>query len=188
MSPKAGFRIGFVLAAAGVIGALAWTVLSFERLDRQIADYPRVEVPGSGAVTLEKRKHIVYLEGPGVEDNRHPVKIVMRHRRSERRVSAKPYDGTLSYSSEDSELQALATVTPPVAGLYDVRTEGHDDLFGYDLAFGDSSAPKVGRIILGTFAIGGVGMLAALIVLVVSGKWRERVRGPLFGSDSPSDF
>lgn len=189
MAPTAGFRIGFVLAACGVIGSLVWTLVSFERLDREIAAYPRVEVPGSAAVTLEVRKHIVYLEGPGVEENRHPVKIVMRHRRSERRVSAKPYDKVpFAYSNEDTELQALATVTPPVAGLYDVRTDGHDDLIGYDLAFGDSTGPKAGRIIIGAFVIAGIPMLAALILLVVSGKWRERERGPLFGTGSPDDF
>ena len=189
MAPKAGFRIAVVLAACGVIGSLVWTLVSFERLDREIAAYPRVELLSSEAVTLEARRHIVYLEGPGVEDNRHPVKIVMRHRRSERRVSAKPYDKTpFAYSNEDTELQALATVTPPVAGVYDVRTEGHDDLIGYNVAFGDSTGPKAGRIIIGAFAIAGIPMLAALIVLVVSGKWRERERGPLFGTGSPNDF
>jgi len=189
MSSRAGFWIALVLAAGGVIGSLVWTLVSFERLDATIADYPRVEVPGSAAVALEKRRHIVYLEGPGVEDNRHPVKIVMRHRRSERRVSAKPYDKTpFAYSNEDTELQALATVTPPVSGLYDVRTDGHDDVIGYDLAFGDSTGPKAGRIIVGAFGIAGIPMLAALIVLVVSGKWRERERGPLFGPGSPNDF
>ncbi len=130
----------------------------------------RVEVPGSGSVRLEARKYILYLEGTESDEAEHPVKIVMRHRRSERRVSAAPYKGSYSFEpGEEVPLTAVATVTPPLAGVYDVRTDGHDDLYGFDLAFGEKTDGQTGWIILGTFLIAGVLGFAGLAVLIAGG-------------------
>ena len=178
MSAKAGFRTGAVLMFLAVVAAVAWTWLSFDRLDADAAGFPRVEVPDSGAVRLEARKYVLYLEGPNSDHNTHPVRVVMRHRRTERSVSAKPYKGTFSYEGDDVPLTALSTVTPPLAGIYDVRTAGHDDLYGDYLAFGDALAGRSGRIILGAFAIAAVLGCAGLGVLVVTGNRPERGSRP----------
>ena len=109
--------------ALAVLGASAWTALSFDRLNDDIDDFQRVEVPGDGTVRLDARKYIVYLVGPAADESRRPLTIAVTHRASEQAVPARIYDGTFTYSFGKT-LAAQATVTAPRSGVYDVRTAG----------------------------------------------------------------
>ncbi len=188
MSHRSGLWISAALMAAGVVGAFAWTILRFDAIAADAESWARVEVPGSGSARLEAREYVLYLEGPRADENEHPVKIVLRHRPSERRVSARPYDGTFAFTpGEEVPLAAIATVTPPRAGVYDVRTSGDDDLYGFDLAFGAKIAGRLGLTMVGMFAIPIALAIPALLVLVVSGVWRTRDRRWLRWNASPGD-
>ena len=174
---KAAFWIGGVLMTLAVLGAIAWTVLAFDRLNDDIDRFQRVDVPGEASVRLDARKYILYLVGPGADELRRPLTIAVTHRASERLVPARVYAGTFTYAFGET-LAAQATVTAPAAGVHDVRIAAPADLVGYELAFGDSIAGRVGRIIGVAFVIGGVLGLGGLGVMIASGVRRSRSRRP----------
>ena len=177
MTPRMGGLIGISLMILGVIGTMAWLMVSFGRLDDDVARYPRVEALSKEAVRLQARRYTLYLVGEGSVENTHPLKIVMTHRRSGRRVSAKPYEGSFAHEG-DEVMAAQATVTPAEAGVYDVVTDGHDDLALFQLAFGDKLDGRGLRILLFAGIIVVVPGIAGLALMLASGAWRRRGHRP----------
>jgi len=71
--------------------------------------------------------------------------------------------------------RAQGTVTPPQAGIYELRAaSAADPAAGYAVALGDSIAGRIVRTILGAFAIGGVLLAAGIALLVTTGVRRRR--------------
>ena len=172
------FRVGAVLMTAAVGGAIAWVVVGFDRLNGDVAGWPRVEVPGSAQMQLEARRYILYLEGEGSGDHPRPVKVVIKNSRTEERVRATPYESTFGYTpGEESELTAVATVSPQRAGLYEVRASGADADDLMDLAFGDAFGRRLAWIFGGALLLGAVLGISAIVVWIRGGVWAQRVRG-----------
>lgn len=83
---------------------------------------------------------------------------------------------SLTYSINDQEGSAQATVTPAHPGAYVVRTNSDLPRAGANVALGPSIAGQLLRGILGTFAIGGLLVGSGVILLVVTGVRRSRAR------------
>ncbi len=173
MTSKAGYWIGGGLIACAVAGAILWAVLAFAHIVGTIDDFQHVAIPASESVRLEARKYVVYVEGPNADENVPPVRIQVTDDRTEQPVALHDYSSSLTYSFNTTG-SALATVTPPRAGVYRVRTAGSPP--GYQLAIGESIGGKIVAAVVGAFAVGGVLGIAGTVLLIVTGVRRSRRR------------
>jgi hypothetical protein len=182
---RAGYWIGGGLIAAGVVGAVLWFVLSLVNLNNEVDDFQRVPVPGEGTVQLEARKYVIYFEGPNADEAVPRFEIAITETDTERALAIDTYGGSLTYSF-GREGSAQATITPPRAGSYAVRTSGADGTPGAQVAFGRSIAGSILRSILGVFAIGGVVSGAGVVLLVVTIVRRRRARTAAAATATPA--
>jgi hypothetical protein len=88
-------------------------------------------------------------------------------------VTVEPYGGSLTYSFSDRDGSAAGTVTPTRAGPYAVRTDGPRAI-GANVAFGRSLAWPIARVLVGTFAIGGLLLAAGIVLIIVTAVRRSR--------------
>ncbi len=176
MNSRAGYWIGGGLIAAAVVAGVLWVVLSFVSISATLDDFVRVPAPGSQAVALEQRKYIVYFEGPGAgADHVPPIEVTIRDARNEQPLGLAGYSGSLTYSIGGHSGTAQATVTPPRAGRYVVSAATtQEPSAGLDVALGESIGGKIVRAILGAFAIGGLLLVAGIILIVMTVTKRRR--------------
>jgi hypothetical protein len=180
VTSKAGYWIGGGLIVCAVAGAILWAVLGISHIVSTIDDFQHVPIPASQTVRLEARKYVIYVEGPNADEVVPPVRIQVTDDRTETPVSLHDYGGSLTYSFDTSG-SAQATVTPPRAGVYRVRTAGVPEGSGYQLAIGESVGGKIVSAIVGAFAIGGglgIGGIALIIVTAVRRSRRRKQPPP----------
>ena len=187
MTSRAGYWIGAVLIVAAVIGAVLWGVLTFLSIGDRVDDFARAPAPGSARVHLEARKYIIYVEGPGVgEDFSPPVQFQVVGSNGDGALPIAGYGGSLTYSMGGHSGRAQATVTPPRAGTYVLRSASSEPGGGYGVALGESIGGRIVRTILGAFAIGGLGVAAGIALIVTTGvRRRRRGSGPPSSPSSP---
>jgi hypothetical protein len=170
------------LVAFAVVGAIVWVVLAFGRIANTVDGFQRVPIPGRADVRLEARKYVVYVEGPRADQAVPQVTIAITSQGSSTRpLILRPYGGSLTYSL-DRTGSAQATVTPPRAGVYRVRTAGGDTAGSFQLALGDSVGGKIVSAVAGALVIGAVFGIAGIVLLI---RTRRRRRAALPQS-SPS--
>ena len=161
-----GYLIGGGLVAFAVIGAIVWLVLAFAHISNTVDDFQRVPIPGNGEVDLEARKYVIYVEGPRADQAVPPVNIAITKPGSSKRPPIlRSYDGSLTYSLGKTG-SAQATVTPPRAGVYHVRTTGDDTAGSFQLALGDSLGGKIVSAVVGALVIGAVFGIAGIVLLI----------------------
>jgi len=177
---RAGYWIGGGLIVAAIAGAIGWGVLSFVAIGDTVEDFHRAPAPGAASVPLEARKYVVYVEGPGVgRDFVPPVEVHVVDRRAGRALALADYSASLTYSIGGHSGRAVATVTPPRAGSYELRAAATaDPASGFEVALGDSIAGRIVRALLGAFAIGGVLLAAGIALAVTTGVRRRRTPAP----------
>jgi len=136
----------------------------------------RVPAPGSQEVRLEQRKYIVYFEGPGAgEDYIPPIEVTVRDARNEQPLGLAGYNSSLTYSIGGHSGIAQATVTPPRAGRYVVSAATtQEPSAGLEVALGESIGGRIVRAILGAFAVGGLLLVAGIILIVMTAVKRRR--------------
>jgi hypothetical protein len=175
VTSKAGYWIGGGLLVCAVAGAILWGVAAFSRIISTIDDFQHVAIPASEVVRLEARKYVIYIEGPGADQSPPPVRIRVADDRTEQPVAVRDYGASVTYSFNTSG-SALATVTPPRAGAYRVRTEGVDGSSGYRLAIGETIGGKIVSAVVGAFAVGAILGIAGIGLLIATGVRRSRRR------------
>jgi hypothetical protein len=175
VTSKAGYWIGGGLLACAVAGAILWGVVAFGHIISTIDDFQHVAIPASETVRLDARKYVIYVEGPNADEVVPPVRIAITDDRTGQPVSLQDYSSSLTYSF-DTTGSAEATVTPPDAGTYRVRTSGVDDGSGYQIAIGESIGGRIVSAVVGAFAVGGVLGVAGIGLLIATGVRRSRRR------------
>ena len=187
MTSRSGYWIGAGLIVVGVVGAILWGVLSFAGMGDTVDDFARAPAPGMARVDLEARKYIVYVEGPGVgRDFTPPMEILIRDPAADGALPLAGYSGSLTYSMSGHSGSAVATVTPPRAGTYELRAATTaDPSAGFEVALGESIGGRIVRTILGAFAIGGGLLAAGLALMITTGVRRKRRAAPPPPPSSP---
>ena len=185
VTSRAGYWIGGGLIVTAIVGGILWGVLSFAAIGDVVEDFKRARAPGMASVQLEARKYVVYLEGPGVgRDFAPPVEFLLLDPAARQPLPVADYSGSLTYSVSGHSGRAEATVTPPRPGVYELRAgTTADPSAGFAVALGDSVAGRIVRMILGAFAIGGVGLAAGIGFILTTALRRRRRRG---GAPPPS--
>ncbi len=169
------FWIGGLLIATGVVGAAFWFVGGLIALSNAIGDLERVPFPDGGTVMLDDAGgYVVYAEGsdvfvPG------GTRIVVADPDGEPVASA-PYGGSLTYDLGGHSGTAVATFDAPAPGAYRVAALGAGSGFAEELAVGPSFAGDLVRTLVGAFAIGGVGVTAGVVIIIVTAARRSRAR------------
>jgi hypothetical protein len=175
VTSKAGYWIGGGLIVCAVAGAILWAVVAISHIVSTIDDFQHVQIPESKNVRLDAHKYIIYVEGPRADQSVPPVRIQIADARTQRPVPLQAYTSSLTYSFNTTG-SARATVTPPRAGVYRVRTGGVDASSGYQIAIGESVSGKIVSAIVGAFVVGGVLGVSGIALLVVTGVRRSRRR------------
>jgi hypothetical protein len=180
MRSRAGYWIGGGLIVAGIAGAAIWLVSSLIDLSHEVDDFQRVPVPGEATMQLEARKYVVYYEAAGVGEVVPSFQLVIANAQTGAPLTIERYGGSLTYSFFGRDGSAQGTVTPERAGAYVVRTDSVAPAFGANVALGRSIASPLLRLILITFAIGGllVGSGVTLVVVTAVRRSRARSAGP----------
>ena len=174
MRSRVGYWIGAGLICAGVLGAILWAGLVADRLVDRIAGFQPVPIPGREQVRLEERKYVVYVEGPGADENVPAFDMQVTDTRREQRLSLQRYQGSLTYSFHTTGA-AVATFRPPLAGVYTVRTDGPP---GYRVVIGETIARDLTRAIGGAIVIGAAGGIGGVVLLIATGVRRSRPPEP----------
>lgn len=176
---KAGYWIGALLIAAGVIGAIVWIGYRALAFDEAIDDFERVPVGQVGTISLDEGDFVVYAERGAGEPLALAVGEVRMRPAGERgqRVEFEDYDTEFTYDFGGNRVgRAQYTFEIEEAGDYQVAVE--DLGSATTAAFGPSVAGDLVAIGVGATVIGGVGVIAGIVVLVVTSsrrrKWRRR--------------
>ena len=172
---KTGIWLGALLIVAGVVGALAFGVLSFKAMDRQVDDFQRVPVPGQGTVRLDDRKYVVYLESPDGDERLDTFEVFVLDPRTNQPLPIGGYSSKVTYSLGGHAGRARATVTPPAPGSYDVRVAAAGDPASV-VALGPSIGGRIVRMVVGTLLIGGLLGGSGLALLITTSVRRSRAK------------
>jgi hypothetical protein len=161
-------RIWYLAALAVFIGGVIWVVVGAISVNNQVNAFPRVALPGGGAVTLNHSGgYVIYYEGPGAQSGQIPsfnVRIVAAAPPA-RVGSLKSYSGSVTYSFGSRQGRAVLNFQVAHPGRFLVEPSGAPGS-GSDLAFGSSILgglltailPAIGLILLG---------IAAWVVLLI---------------------
>ena len=160
--------------------------MGFVSITQTVEDFERVPIPGTRTLSLEAEKVILYVEGPGADELTPPVRVTVSDARTETRVPIASYNGSLTYSF-DTTGSAVATVTPPRAQSYVVRTES-TSASSYELAIGESIAGRIVSAILGAFAVGGILAIAGTGLIVATSIRRSRRKAAAAAPPNPFDM
>jgi hypothetical protein len=183
VTTKAGYWIGGLLIASGIAGAIVWAILAFTHIVDTVGAFDRIPIPGSRTLELGAHKVVIYIEGPGADESTPTVALTVTDARTEQRIPVATYSSSLTYSF-DTTGSAVATVTPPRAGRYEIRASAQNP-GGFQLAIGESIAGKIVATILGAFAVGGVLLLAGTGLIVVTSVRRSRRRAAAQAPPNP---
>ncbi len=168
MRSKAGYWLGGALMVLALVGGTVWGLTSVMGQIRAEKDYQRVDLPGTGTVEMQAGSYVVYVEGPGADVNPPRVNVVITDPTDQTPLALRSYPGSYSYSGTTTG-SALALVSSPRAGRYDVRASSDEALGGSAVAFGQGEGLRLGPIFLGigilfvTFSAGAALTLATLI-------------------------
>lgn len=180
MTTKRGYWLGALLIVTGVVGALAFGVLSFAAMERQVDAFQRVPVPGQGTVRLDDRKYVVYVEAADGDERLGAFELFVLDPRTNQPLPVGDYSSKVTYTVGGHAGRARATVTPPSPGRYDVRVAAAGDPASA-VAFGPSIGGRIVTMVVGTLLIGGLlggGGLALLITTAVRRSTAKRRAAP----------
>jgi hypothetical protein len=196
-----GYWIGGALMVLGVIGGVVWAVVGVGQMTSTIDDFDRVDIPASRDVQLDEGDYTIYVEGVGVSSGFFTIPDVEIVDPSRSTVLIRSYGGSTNSSltySFGHEGSAVYTFTADRAGTYEVTTSsfsGTEIPTQDEIAIGESIAPLLVNMIVGGFAIGGLGLLTGGAVLLVTGVRRGRAKrllrpgfGPMGYPPSPGGY
>jgi len=164
-------RVWYLAALVVFLGGVAWLIVGLVSLSNQINGFPRVPLPGGGAVTLSHGGgYVVYYEGPGAASGRIPsfnVRIVPAAPPAAV-ASLKSYSGgSVNYTFGSRQGRAVLSLQVTHPGRFLIQPVGAPS--GADLAFGSSITGSVVGIVLPAIGLMllGVAVFVLLIIRIV---------------------
>ena len=156
---SAWYVIAALVGAVGLAISLAWGLTTYFDYRDEIQGFVRMDAPGTSALVLDAGAQTVYVEGSGVT----AAADVTITAPDSTVVPTTDYSGDLRYDAPDGSVgTAVATVTIPTSGTYDVAVQG---LTG-TLAIGPSVTSSMIAAAIGA-AFLALGSIAAMIAIIV---------------------
>ena len=163
----------------GVVGGIIWGVTAFVGFQDAIDDFERVPVGDTGVIDLDAGEYVVYAErGGGLPLSAFLGEVRMRPAGEEGadEIEFEPYDTEFTYDFGARAGRAQFTFTIEDAGEYQVRVADAPGTTATTAAFGPSVASELVSAILGGLIIAGVGVVAGVVLLIVTGVRRRKHR------------
>lgn len=169
--PKPGglaFLIPVAIWIVSSIVAIVFVVMGVANSNSVIEDFARIDDGTTATVELKSAGgYRVWLERPGVDDSFLDPTADVTVTRDGDPITVERYVGSLSYSGDGRDGEAIYTFNAPEAGEYEITgvvTDGEGGTF----AVGKGNPPgEIARGFLLMFAIGTLGFLVALVILIV---------------------
>jgi hypothetical protein len=166
VSIKAGWWIGGILMALGIVGSIVWVVFATLHISDKVEHFQRVSLDSEGIVTLAARKHVIYFEGAGAESDAMYADVTVSRRGQPLTVSS--YEDSLTYDYAGYEGRAGITVTPPRAARYRIRVAEPYVGDVENIAVGGSLAGPLLWSTVGYYGIGALFGIAGTIFLAIA--------------------
>ena len=144
-----------------------------------IDDFERVPVGEIGTIQLDEGDYVVYAErGGGEALGLYLSGVRMRPAGQEGadEIQFEDYVSEFTYDFGNHTGRAQLTFTIDDAGDYRVRVEDGPGTTATTAAFGPSVASDLVSAIVGGFVIAGIGIVAGIVLLIVTGVRRRRFR------------
>ncbi|HEX7276104.1 MAG TPA: hypothetical protein VF244_01905 [Acidimicrobiales bacterium] len=172
---RKGYWVGAALILVGVVGAVLWFVFGFMSFSDTIDDFQRVPVNGEGEVTFDDTGgYVLYFEGPGASDGDVPAgQAQLTPVAGGESLELESYDSELSYSMSGHSGVAVLTVDIEEPGTYLLESES--DGSG-ELAVGRSVGSKLVTTVVGGLALGALGVMSGIVILIVTAVRRRGAR------------
>ena len=174
-----GYWLGGALIVLGVVGGIIWGVTAFVGFQDAIDDFERVPVGNTEVIDLDEGEYVVYAErGGGLPLSAFLGEVRMRPAGEEGadEIEFEPYVTEFTYDFGARTGRAQFTFTIEDAGEYAVRVADAPGTTATTAAFGPSVAGELVSAILGGFIIAGVGVVAGVALLIVTGMRRRKHR------------
>jgi hypothetical protein len=180
---SAWYWVAGILAVVGVVGAIVFSVVIVKDAVDSVDDWPRVSVPGSEEVVLDAGGHTLYLEYPGAGDYYtfvDPPDVEITDPDGDP-VVVMPTTVRESYSWSGHSGVSFARFHADSDGLYEVEVRS-EPRGTQEVAIGEGIDGRIALAVLGGMAIGGLSVLVALIIAIVTavrrGKEKRRRNPP----------
>lgn len=195
---KAGYWIGAVLMALGVIGGIALIGFGAKSLSDTVNSFRRVDAASGGAVSFSATgRYYAYYERVGIKDRSDlpPVRITLsRGGQSETLTSNSGRSGADEhYHIGDHEGVRIGAFTVRQSGQYRVTVNGEPGGSATDqIAFGKGSIVRglVGVIggLLGGGLLGLIGLVVLITTAVRRSSHRKRLAAVGYGPGPPGGY
>ena len=174
---KLGYVIGTLLIVLGIAGGIALGVVNGVDFFDSIDDFERAPVGEVGTLDLEAGEMVVYGEkgnGDGITATLGETRIRPAGERGDE-LTLDDYEAEFTYDNGTRSGRAEFTVEIPDDGEYQIATQGVPG-GATTVAVGPSVAGKLVSAIVGALVIGGIGVIAGVILLIVTGIRRRKFR------------
>ena len=170
----AWFWIGGLLLVAGVVGAIGWAVYQVVQLDDEVEDFVRTEGRESVTFTVERARGFTVYDETFGDLQGFVVPDAVRRSDTGEALALSVYEGSLTYDFGHAGVAVRTVYLEP--GSYQLNAPA-----GSSYAIGPSIAPRIASLGLGAILIGGLGFVAGVTVLIVTGVRRNRARRQVTG-------
>lgn len=185
------YWVAGAIALAGIVGGIVLAIVTVVDTIDEVDAWPRIDVPGTADVSLDRGDHTLFLEYPGAYEGYRaiaPDVEVTSPSGVEIPVVRRPYGGT-TYSWSGHQGESFASFFVPEDGTYQIEVVSDSEPL-QEVAIGQDITGQVVLRVLGGMGIAGLSVIAAGTIVVVTamrrGKEKRRRRpAPKWNPGSP---
>ena len=172
---KKGYWLGAAIIVLAGLGAIVWFGLGFSRFSDRIDGFQRVPTNSQGEVTFDETGgYVIYFEGPGASEGEIPTgQAQLTPVGGGDPVALDDYESDFTYDLNGHEGVAVLTFDVDQPGTYLLESESEGE---GELAVGRSVAGTLVTSVVGGLALGGLGLVAGVVVLIVTAVRRRGAR------------
>ena len=172
---KKGYWLGAAIIVLAGLGAIVWFGLGFSRFSDRIDGFQRVPTNSQGEVTFDDTGgYVIYFEGPGASEGEIPTgQAQLTPIEGGDPVALDDYESDFTYDLNGHEGVAVLTLDIARPGTYLLESESEGE---GELAVGRSVAGTLVTSVVGGLALGGLGLVAGVVVLIVTAVRRRGAR------------
>jgi hypothetical protein len=174
------FAVAGGLALAGIAAGIVLLYTGVTRVTDRVDDFTRIDVPGSGEVTIDDPGgYSIYHEYFGAsndddfDDDFQSTPGVTVTDPSGNEVTLRSYTTSVTYDFGGHEGEGLYTFDAEQAGTYQVETTGDSTS---TIAVGRGIGRGLVASIAGGLAVGALGVIAGIVLAIVTGVRRSSSR------------